>query len=136
MTLFGRKKKIDKEKKDEVVISIPDVKTSEPKKSGEPFRSTSWTSSINELILLNPRITEKATEAQDRGVYVFDVEKRSTKTEVTKAVESVYKVKPRKVNFVKTRGRDVMGKKGTKGKTASGKKAYVYLKKGDSIEIV
>ncbi len=87
-------------------------------------------------VLKRPRITEKATINQMTSVYVFDVAVRATKRQIMQAVEQYYKVRPRKVTVVtipqkKTRNM----RTGTKGITAGGKKAYVYLKKGETITL-
>jgi large subunit ribosomal protein L23 len=134
MALFGRKKntKEEKPKVEKVVASVKEA----PKKAVPTTKAPMKGSFINELILFNPRITEKATSVQQNGVYVFDVDPRAGKKEIAKAFQAVYNVVPRKVNLVKVRSRLVMGRKGLKGRRAGGKKAYVYLKKGDSIEIV
>lgn len=80
------------------------------------------------------RITEKGSTLSEKNIYVFDVDTRAGKQEVAKAVFSAYKVKPLKVNILKIPRKGVVlkGKKETKG---GGKKAVVYLKKGDKIEI-
>ncbi len=87
-------------------------------------------------VLIRPRITEKATEkALNQHVYVFEVEKNATKSSVRDAIVYFYKVKPIKINIARTPAKTVMvrGKYGTQKAI---KKAYVYLKKGDSIEFV
>jgi len=88
-------------------------------------------------VLLRPRLTEKAVALMEQGVYTFDVSPRANKTMVAKAIESVYKVKPVKVSVsnikTKTKRNPRTGKLGT---TTGGKKAFVYLKKGDSISIM
>ncbi len=86
-------------------------------------------------ILIRPRITEKATEKSEEGIYTFDVSPRATKSSISFAVEQLYKVKPIKVAVVIIRGKKVLAR-GKRGKTSGGKKAYVYLKKGEKIEFV
>ena len=53
------------------------------------------------------------------------------------AVREVFKVTPRKVTLAAV-PRKMVATRGTnrKGKTSGGKKAYVYLKKGEKIELV
>lgn len=89
-------------------------------------------------ILKNPRITEKATVLAEGNVYTFNVDTNTTKNEIIKSVKALYKVTPVQVRTVtiptkkvtpKTRNQKI----GTKG---GGKKAYVYLKKGDKIEVL
>jgi large subunit ribosomal protein L23 len=86
-------------------------------------------------VLTRPRITEKAATQSASGVYTFDVSVRATKAEVKKAVEQFYKVKPAKVHMIAVPSKAVFmrGKRGTK---SGGKKALVYLKKGDKIEFI
>ena len=86
-------------------------------------------------IIKNPRITEKASNNVEQNVYTFDVAESANKTEIGKAVFALYKVKPIKVNvlFIPHKKIFARGKEGVKG---GGKKALVYLKKGDKIEFV
>ena len=86
-------------------------------------------------ILKAPRITEKASMLSgNRNVYTFNIEARATKKDVEKAVFDIYKVRPSKVRIAKVQSKRtfVRGKKGVK---SGGKKAYIYLKAGDKIEI-
>lgn len=87
-----------------------------------------------ERILKNPRVTEKATLSAEQDVYVFDVVTDANKFQIKEAVKSLYKVTPVKVNVVTVPAKRIVyrGKKGVK---SGGKKAYVYLKKGDKISI-
>lgn len=88
-------------------------------------------------ILLRPRITEKATFASEKGVYVFEVSGRATKKTIIEAIEKFYKVTPSKVNVVKIPAKLRISKwRKSRGVKPGGKKAYVHLKKGDSIEII
>ncbi len=86
-------------------------------------------------ILRRPRITEKALTGQARGIYAFEVSPKATKDLIARAVSALYQVKPVKVTVVSlpTKRITVRGKGGFSG---GGKKAYVYLKKGDKIELV
>jgi large subunit ribosomal protein L23 len=86
-------------------------------------------------ILRNPRITEKTAIVSSGSVYVFDVDPRANKTQVKKAVETIYKVKPIKVNITKIAKKPVKSRKIRKTYyKGGGKKAYVYLKKGETIQ--
>lgn len=86
-------------------------------------------------IIKNPRITEKASFAQERNVYTFDISPSANKTEIKKAIFTLYKVKPVKVNVLSVPRKNIMskGKAGVKG---GGRKALVYLKTGDKIEFI
>jgi large subunit ribosomal protein L23 len=87
-------------------------------------------------ILLSPRITEKGALMAEQGVYVFNVAIRASKKDVAAAIKEVYKVSARKVTLARIPSKAVMTR-GTNrmGRTAGGKKAYVYLKSGDKIEL-
>ncbi len=85
--------------------------------------------------LKGPRITEKASLLSASDIYTFDVPKDFNKLEIADAIESIYKVKPVRVRIIAIPSKKVMhgGKPGIK---KGGKKAMVYLKKGDKIEFV
>lgn len=86
-------------------------------------------------IIIRPRITEKAALKHDsESVYVFEVSKGSTKPKIKNAVKSLWGVTPRKINITKLPAKKVFVR-GKKGKTAAILKAYVYLKKGEKIEL-
>lgn len=88
-------------------------------------------------VLRAPRITEKAAIVTERGAYVFNVSPGATKGDIKKAVQAVYKVVPVRVNVVNIRKRKVASRtRGITGALSGGRKAYVYLKKGESIEVL
>ncbi len=82
-----------------------------------------------------PRITEKVSLLAEQNAYTFEVTTSATKNEIKKEIEKLYKVKPIKVNVIRVPRKKIVvrGKIGIRG---GGKKAIVYLKKGDKIEIV
>ena len=88
-------------------------------------------------IIISPRITEKGAYLSEQGAYVFNVAKDANKGEIAMAISELFKVTPRMVRVVALPRKEVMTR-GTnkKGMTAGGKKAYVFLKKGDKIEII
>jgi large subunit ribosomal protein L23 len=86
-------------------------------------------------IILRPRITEKsgiANEAQN--IYTFEVTKNATKHSIARAVMNAYKVTPLKVRTVTLPGKKVFTR-GHFGVQSPVKKAIVYLKKGEKIDI-
>lgn len=118
MALFGSKKK---EAKQEVAATKPEA-------SG---RVASYAH-----VLKHARITEKATMNQGIQVYTFDVETSATKRDIIQAVRALYKVTPRKVTVVtvpKKVRRNM--RTGHVGVLSGGKKAYVFLKAGETITI-
>jgi len=88
-------------------------------------------------ILKGPRITEKGAYLAESGVYVFNVAMDATKHDIMKAVHTIYKVMPRKVTVARIPRKTVQTRNtNRKGTTRAGKKAYVFLKKGETIDIV
>src|ERR1041385_3894764 len=111
-------------------------KNKEVKKAEAPAADISAVSMKSDLahVLRHARITEKATVAAESGVYIFSVTESASKRDITAAVRKLYSVTPIKVRVStvpsKTRRSMRTGKIGVK---KGGKKAYVYLKKGDTI---
>ena len=85
-------------------------------------------------IIKKPRITEKASTMIEQNVYTFNVLDSANKTEIKKAIFALHKVKPVKINILPVVAKHIFSK-GKSGVKSGGKKALVYLKKGDKIEI-
>jgi large subunit ribosomal protein L23 len=92
---------------------------------------------VNFEILIRPVITEKSLKLVDEeNQYTFEVDKRSNKYSIVKAVEEKFKVKVVKVRTVNLRGKRVSwGKKKIQGRRKDRKKAIITLKSGDSIDL-
>lgn len=87
------------------------------------------------LVLKSPWLSEKALIASEQGVYVFAIPAHATKHDVALAVEQVYKVKPRQVRVVNLPAKKVsLRTRRGEGSRARRHKAYVYLKKGETIQ--
>ncbi len=88
-------------------------------------------------ILISPRITEKGAYLSELGCYVFEVATDATKHDVARAVHEIFKVTPRKVTMLSIPHKQTVTR-GTnrKGISGGGKKAYVFLKKGETIELI
>jgi large subunit ribosomal protein L23 len=124
MAIFGSKKNTDQKKRVEA------------KKETAPTVVSEKNNVIDlSHVIVRPRITEKASVGAEKSVYTFDVSKRSTKATIAAAVKELYNVTPIKVAVVAIPSKEVFirGKWGVK---KGGKKAYVYLKKGETIEFV
>jgi ribosomal protein L23 len=123
MALFSRKQNTKETKADAPVAKV----------AATP-RPSAHAGSAN--VLTQARITEKASYVAQDGVYVFDISAQATKRDIMSAVKSLYGVTPRKVAVVtvksKTRRNARTGKTGIK---KGGRKAYVYLKSGETITI-
>lgn len=88
----------------------------------------------NELIL-TPWFSEKALIGTDKGVYVFAISREATKPQVAAAIKELYNVAPRKITVANLPGKRVSMRSGRgKATRARRRKAYVYLKAGDTIQ--
>ncbi|PIR86552.1 50S ribosomal protein L23 [Candidatus Kaiserbacteria bacterium CG10_big_fil_rev_8_21_14_0_10_43_70] len=126
MALFSRKDKKEEVKEASASPITPKVK--KEKKFGAENISS---------ILVSPRITEKATEKTASGVYVFDVAVGANKKQIEKAIRALYKVEPRKIRITQVPAKKVRNARtGIIGVKKGGKKAYIYLKDGDSISVM
>lgn len=83
-------------------------------------------------LVIGPRITEKSSISSDKGAYTFNVAPIANKNEIKKAIKMLYGVTPVKVSMTKITSKVVV-RGGIIGKKQGGKKAVVYLKKGDKI---
>ena len=144
MALFGSsKKKTAAPAKDAAAKKAPKAaKTKVAKEAAAPVvRGTAPITADNLKhsygdIILAPHITEKgAVVATTSNAYVFRIHQDADSRLVAKAVEAIYGIKPVKVNIVRNPAKKVIIR-GTRGVRNARSKAYVYLKKGDKIELV
>ena len=126
MAIFG----IGKKAKKEDASKAPKIEASVPVTPASP--GVAHVSLAH--VLKHQRITEKASDLEARGIYVFDVASEANKRTVYAAVKQIYQVTPTKVRMVRIpkKVRKNM-RTGQIGVTSGGKKAYVYLKQGESI---
>lgn len=128
MALFSKKQDTEVKTQD-----APAAPTSAPKKAEKSSVKT-----VKDLsrVLLKPRVTEKATDLQQQSAYVFDISEKATKPQIIQAVREMYKVTPKKIRVVTIRPKARRNARtGRTGVQSGGRKAYVFLKKGDSITI-
>jgi len=89
------------------------------------------------MIIKRPIVTEKAIAAQSIGKYSFIVDKKASKGQVSTFFESLFGIKPLKVNLF-----NVKGKVKTNWKTRSPivhsdfKKAIITIKKDQKIDLL
>lgn len=77
-------------------------------------------------IILSPVLTEKSYDGMADKKYAFEVAIDANKTEIKKAIETIFEVKVAEVNTVRTIGK--MKRQGrTQGRRPEVKKAYVTL---------
>ena len=84
-------------------------------------------------VILRPLSTEKLAH-QGKHVYGFRVALAATKVEVMKAVQVLYGVRPARVNVLRMEGKTVRFGR-SEGKHSDWKKAIVYLKAGEHIDV-
>ena len=84
-------------------------------------------------IIKFPVVTEKSTKISQNNQCVFKVGINSSKEEIKKAVEKLFKVKVKAVNTIKVKGKKKIFK-GTKGKRIDYKKAVITLLKGETLD--
>jgi large subunit ribosomal protein L23 len=88
-------------------------------------------------VLMSPHLTEKSVALGERNVYTFEVHKDANKHQVRDAVKALYNVTPVKVNIVnKKPAKRLQGSRGKMVHVSGIKKAYVYLAKGDTINLI
>ena len=109
------------------------IVVAEGAKTGKGFNTARPQSTTTLHILMRPHVTEKASASAEKCVYVFRVSLDAGKREITEAIRALYKVTPAKVTIVNMPTKRTIVK-GRLGIRARGKKAYVYLKKGEKIE--
>lgn len=83
-------------------------------------------------LIKGPRITEKSALFSEKGAYTFNVADEATKNEIKKAIKMLYGVNPVKVSVIQIKEK-VVFRRGKVGERQGGKKAVVFLKKGDKI---
>lgn len=125
MALFSRKEKAPASE------ATAEVKVATPKK-----RAVVTDYDLSRVIV-SPRLTEKSVAQGDKNVYTFTIAASATKFQVRDAIKALYSVTPVKVNIVNKRPAvRLSGSKNRLVKVPGMKKAYVYLKKGDTINLV
>lgn len=142
MGIFNKKEKKVEDKPTKKVekqvakkaVSKP-AKVKKVKKEAEPKKVGKTTQADLSWVLLSPRITEKAAFSVDNKVYVFNVATSANKNQIREAIEKKFNISPIKINVTKVNSKPKV-RRGVRGKTATGKKAYVHLNKKDSIEFV
>ena len=84
--------------------------------------------------ILNPVVTEKATNLSEMNKVVFKVNSSANKRSVKKSIEKIFKVNVVKINIINKQNR-LKIVRGKKVKVQGYKKAIVTLKKGQNIDL-
>jgi len=89
------------------------------------------------VVLKQGLLSEKIYNQMKSGIYTFMVSKEATKEDIKKAVETQFATKVKKVNVIAKPSKQIRVT-GTRKmvQTGSGKKAVVFLEKGQSIAML
>lgn len=92
---------------------------------------------MNAFVIKRPVITEKSLQqANEKNIYLFEVNRQATKYQIRAAVEMAFKVRVIDVNTVMSQSKlKATGKKRMKVATSKSKKALVKLAAGDKINV-
>lgn len=85
-------------------------------------------------VLIRPLVTEKTTTMAKDGKYAFEVSARTNKLAIKRAVKDLYGVDAVAVAVMSVYGKPVRGRFG-RSRRSSWRKAFVTLKKGQSIDV-
>ena len=136
---FIKRKSVQKK-----VIKKPRVKTEPkifPEKIEKPKRVIKQVvakkehGGIAHKILAKPHVTEKTTNLETQGKYIFRVYFNANKQEIKKAIRDLYGVKVEKINIINVpRKPRKLGR--SQGYKSGYKKAIITLEKGEKIEVI
>ncbi|MBN2197809.1 50S ribosomal protein L23 [Candidatus Wolfebacteria bacterium] len=133
MSIFKKTKKIkssEKEIEKKEIVKEIDEKKIKTKKEEKPKLVHG-----SAFLIKQAWISEKSTDLSALGKYIFIVNKKANKSEIKKAIESIYKVKVKSVNMINVKSKEKrLGR--SLGKTSAFKKAIVTLKPGEKIDIM
>ncbi|MDC0227927.1 50S ribosomal protein L23 [Alphaproteobacteria bacterium] len=92
--------------------------------------------SINKAyqVILNPLVTEKATQLSEFNKVVFSVPLSANKLDIKSSIEKIYAVKVLSVNTILLKGKTKRFK-GVLGRRNSSKKAIITLAPGNTIDL-
>lgn len=112
-----------------MALFSPNTKEAKKKKVSAPLDGRHHT------VLTAPWLSEKALIGTESGVYAFQIPAHANKFQIAAAVEAIYGVKPRQIRVVNlpAKKKPLRSRRG-QGSRAARHKAYVYLKKGDTIQ--
>lgn len=137
LDIFKKKKgedRFEKKQRERVGAEKTEKKETKKEESVQKARASIKASAFASKVLIGPHITEKSTTSGEKGIYIFKIRPNANKPMIKQAIKESYGVVPERVNIVHSpsKTRFVRGIYGTK---KGFKKAMVYLKKGDKIEI-
>lgn len=138
-TFRKRREKQRFEKQQERKQAVRETDVSAKEKAPAPLRAEGAAtpralSGLAGVSLRSPHVTEKAVSGGERGVYTFVVSARATKPMIQRAVSELYNVTVAKVRTVTVPSKRRFAR-GRYGEHSGFRKAVVYLKKGQTIDL-
>lgn len=134
MGLLNRSKKKTEEKEVATKVSVASDTTTANEATEKKAAKKKIHAGVSTSVIVRPVVTEKTTVLASTGVYVFEVERKATKVQVSQAIKALYNVIPTSVNTQVVRGKVVrFGRR--EGKRRTWKKAMVTLPKGTTIDV-
>lgn len=85
-------------------------------------------------VIIEPVLTEKTNDLREKNQFVFRVDPRANKIEISQAVKDIFSVTPVACNVFNVKGKPRRVRHRI-GRTSSWKKAIVTLKSGDTIPL-
>ena len=136
-TASVKKKDSNKDKEEKTVKSEKNNKGSVNKKSTGKIKKVSVDKMPDNYfdIIVKPHISEKTFNLSREDKYVFIVSDKSNKTEIKKAVKSIYGVSVISVNIINIHSR-IKRFRGRMGLKSGYRKAMVKLAKGHKIDLM
>ena len=88
-------------------------------------------------LIKNALLSEKAYDQMKKGTYMFFVDRKATKEQIAQIVKDQFSVEVEKVNVLSVKPKTKRAPRTRKSfSTGGGKKAIVYLKSGQSIDML
>ncbi|MBU2592050.1 MAG: 50S ribosomal protein L23 [Patescibacteria group bacterium] len=89
------------------------------------------------FLILKPVVTEKSLSLQEKGDYCFWVDAKAGKSQIAKAIEELFKVKPVSIRTILVKGKTkVVKRQNRKVITGLRKKAIVKFPEGSKIPLL
>jgi len=129
--IFKKRKERERfERKQKEKTEVETVEEKGEKKQGALAKASNFARKV----IIKPHVVEKSTQLNEKGMYVFKVAEKANKIMIKRAVKETYGVVPRKINIVNIPPKKIFIRR-RQGTKPGFKKAIVFLKKGEKIEI-
>lgn len=114
--------------------AAPATQKASAQADGKTVPPSSGESRLVGTLLRSPHVTEKAVAGNDHGAYTFLVSSRATKPMIQRAVSALYNVTVEKVRTITVPAKRRFAR-GRYGERSGFRKAVVYIKEGQTIDL-